>query len=88
MLPNATIPRGGYIEGGCVAAAADRRGSLGSLSSCSNGCEVQGNGAWDCMLCVTQYLVKSLVKTNSFLHKCIQQRWANTAGMSMDGNYC
>lgn len=44
MLPNATVPRGGYSGGCSVAAAADRRGSLGSLSSCSNHCEVQGNG--------------------------------------------
>lgn len=56
MLPNATVPRGGYSGGGSVAAAAaDRRGSLGSLSSCSNCCEVQGNGVWDYMLGVTQY---------------------------------
>lgn len=44
MLPNASVPRGGYSGGGIVAAAADRRGSLGSLSSCSSRCEVQGNG--------------------------------------------
>ena len=44
MLPNASVPRGGYSGGGIVVAAADRRGSLGSLSSCSSRCEVQGNG--------------------------------------------
>lgn len=44
MLPNASVPRGGYSGGGIVVAAADRRSSLGSLSSCSSRCEVQGNG--------------------------------------------
>lgn len=44
MLPNATVPRRGYSGGCSVAAAADRRGSLGSLSRCSNHCEIQGNG--------------------------------------------
>lgn len=53
MLPNASVPRGGYSG-----AAAVDWGSLGSLRGCSNCCEVQGNGVWDYMLGMTQNLVK------------------------------
>lgn len=49
MLSRPSCPRGGYSGGGSVVAV-DGRGSLGSLSSCSNHCEVQGNWAWHCML--------------------------------------
>lgn len=61
MLPVATVPRGGN-GGRCsvVVAAADSRSSLESLSSCSNGCEIQGSGLWESMLGLTRYLVKSL----------------------------